>query len=325
MIFLGIESTAHTLGIGVYDSKKKKILSNALDRYPSGKKGFIPRKLAEHHEKSYARVLKDCLKQSGVSLNEIDAIGYSHGPGIGHCLHVGWIAAKSLSELTGKPIVPVNHCVAHIEVTKFFTHARDPLVLYVSGGNTQIIARDGERYKVFGETIDIGVGNFLDNLGRMLKLESPDAVGVMNEAKGGEMIDLPYSVKGMNVSFTGLLTHCEKLFQQKLASKKDLCYSAQETAFAMVIEASERALKHLGKKEVIVCGGVACNTRLQEMLSIMASENKCSFGVAANEYNRDNGGMIALTASKFFENNCVSMETGINQRQRTDAARICWK
>ncbi|NUN11242.1 tRNA (adenosine(37)-N6)-threonylcarbamoyltransferase complex transferase subunit TsaD [Candidatus Micrarchaeota archaeon] len=321
MFYLGIESTAHTLGIGVFDSGKQKILANALDRYDLGKKGFIPRKLAEHHEKVFSKVLKQALTESKVKLSDFDAIAYSQGPGIGHCLHVGLIAAKSLSELTGKPLIPVNHCVSHIEVTRFFTKLKDPVIVYVSGGNTQIIARKGDSYKVLGETLDLGLGNFLDNLGRTLNLTPPNAIGVMNSAKG-ELIDLPYSIKGMNVSFTGLLTKCEKLMTE--VSKKDLCYSAQETSFAMIVEATERALKHLNKKEVIVCGGVACNTRLQEMLAIMSKENHCRFGVAKDEFNRDNGAMIALTGSKAFEANCVSKEEGVNQKQRTDSVKICW-
>ncbi|MFH1780257.1 MAG: KEOPS complex N(6)-L-threonylcarbamoyladenine synthase Kae1 [Candidatus Micrarchaeota archaeon] len=323
MKILGIESTAHTLGISVFDSEKQEITSNAVNRYPSSKNGFIPRKLVEHHAKNYKKTLEQSLNESNTKLSKINGIAYSQGPGIGHCLHAGFVIAKSLSVLTNKPLIPVNHCIAHIEVTRFYTKLKDPIVLYVSGGNTQIITREKNHYKVLGETLDLGLGNFLDNLGRKMKLNPPDAVGVMKTAEKGKLIDLPYSIKGMNTSFTGLLTHCEKLYGT--VSNKDLCYSAQETAFSMVVEATERALKHLRKKEVITCGGVACNKRLKEMLSIMSKENNCKFGSAPDEFNRDNAGMIALTGWLEYSSGFKPIEEEINQKQRTDSVKITWK
>jgi len=104
-----------------------------------------------------------------------------------------------------KPIIGVNHCIGHIEMGRLITSARNPVVLYVSGGNTQIIAYSEHRYRIFGETIDIAVGNCLDRFARLLKLSNDPSPGYNIEQlakKGENYIQLPYTVKGMDVSFS---------------------------------------------------------------------------------------------------------------------------
>ncbi|MBI5636068.1 tRNA (adenosine(37)-N6)-threonylcarbamoyltransferase complex transferase subunit TsaD [Candidatus Micrarchaeota archaeon] len=330
-IVLGIESTAHTLGAGIVGRKGKsvKILSNEIDKFPSTAEGFIPRKLADHHALCYPQVLEKSLQTAGVSLADIDAVAYSQGLGIGHCLRVGYVAAKTLALSLGVPLIAVNHAIAHAEVSKFYTKAVDPLIVYVSGGNTQIIAREKNRYKVLGETLDNGIGNFLDVLGRKMNLSPPDAVGIMKNAakwrgKGGEYIELPYSIKGMNLFFSGLQTKCEQLIAGKKHSVEQLCYSIEETAYSMLVEASERALCHARKKELIVVGGVAQNKRLQQMLGLMAREQKARFGVAPDECNRDNGAMIAYVGLLSLENNCISRDDLPKQDLRIDEQEVKW-
>lgn len=289
MIILGIESTAHTLSIGI--AKDSKILSNVIDTYSGGSEGLIPRKMADHHTSVFADVLSLALKKANVSLDQIDLISFSQGPGIGAPLSVGVSAAKFLALKYGKKIVGVNHGYAHVKISEFCCNMKDPLILYLSGGNSQILIREGDFYYILGETLDIGIGNLFDSFARAIKLGHAHGSALSKFAEGGKYIELPYSVKGMNLVFSGLLTAAEKASQTK--DHKDVAYSLMETSFAMTCEVTERALFLTKKKQLVVCGGVAQNKRLQQMLKTMCDEDGITFGVGPDEYNRDNGAMIA--------------------------------
>jgi len=176
---------------------------------------------------------------------------------------------------------------------------KNPLVLYLSGGNSQLLLQDGEGYYgVLGETLDVGIGNLFDSFGRAIKMENAHGSALSKLAEGGKYIPLPYSVKGMNLVFSGLQTAAEKA--AKSHPHRDVAYSLMETAFAMTCEVSERGLFLSRKKELIVCGGVAQNRRLQQMLKSMCDEDSVKFGVAPDEFNRDNGAMIAYAGSVLF-------------------------
>jgi N6-L-threonylcarbamoyladenine synthase len=194
------------------------------------------------------------------------------------------MCARTLSLLWKKPLVAVNHCVAHIEMGRSVTRCKNPVVLYVSGGNTQVIAYAAQRYRIFGETIDIAVGNCLDRFARVLGLSNDPSPGYnieqLAKQSSGKYIDLPYVVKGMDVSFSGLLTFIEDEAKKKLhageVTAADLCFSLQETIFAMLVEITERAMAHANADTVLIVGGVGCNVRLQEMMQAMAEERGAS-------------------------------------------------
>ena len=311
MIILGIESTAHTFGIGIIagEGLKQKILCNVKDCFVSKKGGMIPGKVADHHVEVCDKVLSDALNKAGVSLQDIDLISFSQSPGLGHCLRVGAMFARTLAVKYNKPLIGVNHCIAHLEIGRLLTKAKDPILLYVSGANTQVIAYEAGRYRIFGETLDIGIGNLLDSFARILVLEFPGgpkieelALNTQNKNKGRkknktEFITLPYSVKGMDINFGGTLTLLKNMVKSdkfgEEYTQEDLCYSLQETIFAMMIEISERALAHTGKKELLLGGGVACNKRLQEMAKTMCKERGAECFILENQFNVDNGVMIA--------------------------------
>lgn len=299
MITLGIESTAHTLGIGIV--KDGKVISNEMDTYRPKNEGILPRKAADHHAEVFNSILQTALSKAKVKMQDIDLIAFAQGPGIGAPLRIGLIGAKYLAFKYKKKIIGVNHCYAHVKISEHFAKLKSPLVLYVSGGNTQIITEGAKAaHHVIGETLDIGVGNLYDNFGRVIGLEHAHG-GVLAElAKNGKYVELPYSVKGMNLVFTGLLTQAEKLYREG-AKKEDLAYSLFETSFAMLCEATERALFLTKKKSLIVCGGVAQNKRLQEMLRKMCKEDSVQFGVAPDEFNRDNGAMIAFAGQELYK------------------------
>ena len=325
MICLGIESTAHTFGIGIV-TDKKKVLANIKDSYTTKKGGIIPAKAADHHVKISVKVLKQALKQANISLKDIDLISFSQGPGIGHCLRIGAFFARTLSLKINKPLIGINHCIAHLSIGSMLTKAKDPVLLYLSGANTQIIAYQGKKYRIFGETLDNGLGNFLDAFARFLNLGFPGGPKLEKLASQGKnFIELPYVVKGMDVSFGGILTNLKQKYKQGL-SKKDLAYSMQETVFAMMIEVAERALAHCNKKELLLGGGVACNKRLQQMAKQMCKDRNAKCFVLPNEFNVDNGAMIAWQGILEFTSGKTTQikNSMIKPYERTNDVKVGW-
>ena len=302
-----------------------KILANVSSVY-KGPGGIHPREAARHHCSEAAGVVKKALQISGKKISELDLISFSMGPGLGPCLRTGATAARALSSYYGLPLVGVNHCVAHIEIARKLTGAEDPVVLYVSGGNTQIIAFDAGRYRVFGETLDISIGNCLDAFAREVGIAGGGPEVERLARKGEKYIPLPYVVKGMDLSFSGILT--EAVRKVKMGERlEDVCFSLQETAFAALVEVTERALAHTEKEEVVLTGGVASNQRLREMLRLMCEEHGARFMVPPQEFCVDNGAMIAWTGILAFKHGQVTKieESAIRQRWRTDEVEIPWR
>jgi N6-L-threonylcarbamoyladenine synthase len=332
---LGIESTAHTFGASIVDSKCK-ILSNEKATYTTKEGGIIPRELTEHHYENAPQVIQKALDVAGVTMEDIDLISFSQSPGIGNSLRVGAIVARQLSLLHNLPLIGVNHCVAHIEIGRKLCGAKDPVLLYASGANTQIICYENEYYRVFGETLDTGIGNFLDTFGRKIGMGFPAGPALDKRAAlGKELIDLPYTVKGMDLAFSGLLTSALNKYdkigkdfngKKKLQKENDLIYSVLHNAFAMLTEVTERALAHTEKKQVLLGGGVGCSKALQEMVEKMCSERGAKLFVPPNSVMVDNGAQISWLGLLMFEN---GRKTSINQsvilpKQRTDDVRITW-
>lgn len=323
MLVLGIESTAHTFGVALL--RDEDVLSNVRDAFTTKEGGMIPAKVADHHVEVCDSVLREALAQANVSLSDVELIAYSRSPGIGHTLRIGASFARSLAIKLGVPLAGVNHCIAHLEIGRLRTPAKDPVLLYASGANTQVIAYEGGRYRIFGETLDIGVGNFLDSFGRALGLGFPagpkiEQLALQAAEKGMELIDLPYSVKGMDVSFGGMLTKLKTMIDKKQYPHDQLCYSVQETVFAMLVEVTERALAHCDKNEVVLGGGVACNKRLQYMCRSMAEERGAKSYAPENQFLIDNAAMIAWTGLLLYRQKKVLTpeQADIDPYERTD-------
>jgi N6-L-threonylcarbamoyladenine synthase/protein kinase Bud32 len=296
---LGIESTADDFSVGI-STFEGEILANVINAYLPEQGGIHPREAARHHAEVASKVLEEAFAKSGIRLQNLSVIAFSQGPGLGPCLRTGATVARALVSHFKVPLVGVNHCIAHIEIGKLKTGAKDPVTLYVSGGNTIVAAFDSGRYRVFGETLDIALGNCLDVFAREAGLHQKEGMpfGAIVEklaAKGKKLIPLPYTVKGMDVSFSGLLTATVNLIKRGEYEPEDLCYSLQETAFSMVTEVTERALAHTEKKEVLLTGGVAANKKLQSMVETIAEEHGAEFCVVPSQFAVDNGAMIAWT------------------------------
>lgn len=359
MLILGIESTAHTFGVGIVDSTGK-VLANIFDSFTAPEKGMIPHEVAEHHQKVKDHVCRQALEAANISWDKISAIAYSAGPGLDPSLWAGYAAAKQWAVQHTKQLIGVNHPAAHLSIGKIIHHLHDPCYLYVSGVNTQIIIeKEGEKkrkYVVLGETLDIGLGNMLDKFGRIIGLGFPAGPQIEELAKLGKYIELPYVVKGMDVSFSGILTKVEQLWTRKTTwreflkkqgkdislphigkevgaegkaiiariyqeelnkpiSKEDLCFSLQETCFAMCAEVAERAMAHTGKKELLLVGGVGANQRFCQMLDIMCKEREAQFYKVPMDLARDNGAMIAWEG---FLRKSQSGDIGVKPHWRID-------
>ena len=298
MKVLGIESTAHTFGVGIVKeekigvSRKWECLSNQKDMYEPEEGGIHPRKAAEHHYQHARELLNNALEEANIEYEDLDAIAFSQGPGIPQCLDVGAVTARTLSKKHDKPLVGVNHCLAHISIGTQTTEAEKPSTLYVSGGNSQVLSYKKGRYRIFGETLDIALGNALDKLARKLGYPHPGGPEIEELAEQtDEIIKLSYPIKGMDFSFSGLTTEAERKVGE--VSDTVLANSFQEHAYPATVEALERTMSQESTKEALLTGGVAMNSRLREMVEEMCKQRDAEAYFPPAEYCMDNGVMIA--------------------------------
>lgn len=313
---LGIEGTAWNLSASVFG---EELITLSSHPYLPPQGGIHPREAAQHH----AQVMKDVIARALRGVSGISGVAFSQGPGLGPCLRTTATAARALALGWGVPLVGVNHCVAHVEIGRFATGLSDPIVLYVSGANTQVLGFLNRRYRIFGETLDIGLGNALDKFARSRGLPHPGGPAIEALAGRGEPVELPYTVKGMDLAFSGIVSAAK---EQK-APVEDVCAGLQETAFAMCVEVTERALAHAGKDEVILVGGVGANRRLQEMVRMMCEDRGARFAVPEPRYLGDNGAMIAYTGRLMLASGQALPveESRIIPGYRADEVEVTWR
>jgi len=218
----------------------------------------------------------------------------------------------------------VNHGVAHIEIGRLVTGCKDPVVLYVAGGNTLVAAFNAGRYRIFGETLDIAAGNCLDTFGIKAGI-GPMPMPELIAEKAKSFIQLPYTVKGMDVSFSGLLTAALLKLKQG-AALEDVCYGLTETVYSMLTEVTERAVAYTAKNEILVVGGLARSKRLKNMLDMMATERGAKVYTIPDEYAGDNGAMIAWNGVlQLMSGMVIDIEDSrIRPRMRIDEIDVKW-
>jgi len=327
---LGIESTADDFSVGIV-TLHGKVKANIISAFVPEEGGIHPREAARHHAEVAGKIIREGFEKAKIQPSQIEAVAFSQGPGLGPCLRTGATAARALASYLHVPLVGVNHSVAHIEIGKLITGARDPVTLYVSGGNTIVSAYEDGYYRVFGETLDIAVGNCLDvfarEAGLRQRLGKPFGALVEELARqGSKLIPLPFTIKGMDLSFSGLLTAAVELVRQGKDRLEDVCYSLQEVTFSMLTEVTERALAHTEKDEVILTGGVGANKRLQSMIRVIADEHGASFSVVPTEFAIDNGAMIAWTGVLAYTHGItVPLEKStVKLKWRLDEVPVPW-
>jgi N6-L-threonylcarbamoyladenine synthase len=335
MFCLGIESTAHTFACSVIKfcayEKFPNILSDVRDTFkaPEGS-GIHPREAARHHASVAIEVLKQSLASSKIKYKDLDIVAYSAGPGLGPCLRIGAVIARSISSFYDIKLIPINHALGHIELGMSLTNGQDSLVLLVSGGHTMILVFNNKRWRVIGETLDITLGQLLDQFGRYLGLASPcgSEIESLGTKSSNNYISLPYSIKGNDVTFSGILSAAKRLISTNKYSNEDMCYSIQETAFAMITEAVERALSATEKKELLVVGGVSANKKLSSMLKLACLRHKVKFNSCPVTFASDNGVQIAWTGilSYLKSENFVDISNSfVNQSWRVDSVDVLWR
>jgi len=323
MIIFGLEGTAWNLSAALVD--EMEVIHEKSATYTPASGGIHPREASQHHAEHMAKVVGDVISFAREKDLKIDAVAFSQGPGLGPCLRTVATAARVLSLRFEIPLVGVNHCVAHIEVGKWQSGARDPAVIYVSGANSQVLALRQGRYRIFGETLDISIGNAIDKFARSIGLPHPGGPKVEDLAKKAKQyIPLPYTVKGMDLSFSGLSTAATQA--ANVHDLSDVCYSLQETAFAMLVEVTERAMAHAEKKEAMLVGGVGANKRLGEMLKIMCEERGARFFLPPRKFMGDNGSMIAYTGLIMLKSGVTTpmQESKVRPNYRTDDVAVTW-
>ncbi len=326
-LVLGIESTAHTFGASIA-STDERILSDSKRVYiPPAGHGIHPREAAQHHSSLADAVIRDAFAQARIHPKDLDAVAVALGPGLGPTLRIGVTLARAIAWKLQIPMIPVHHAIGHIEIGALTTGSHDPLVVLLSGGHTTIAAFANRKWRVYGETEDITLGNLLDMFARSAGLESPGGPEIERLAlKGKSFIELPYTVKGNDVSYSGLLTAATKLFQSGKGIE-DLCLSLQEVSFSMLAEAAERSLAHTEKKEILLVGGVASNTALRKKLEIVSSEHGALLRAVHPKYAGDCGAQISWTGALALGHRVfVDIERSeVKPRWRIDDVDVPWR
>ncbi len=344
VLILGIEGTAWNLSAALVT--EDRVIYEVESVYKPLHGGIHPREAAQHHASELKRVVSDVIRgaknaETGFSIRDIDGIAFSQGPGMGPCLRTVATAARALALTLKKPLIGVNHCIAHIEIGRWQCGARDPVVLYVSGANSQVLVYFAGRYRILGETLDIGIGNALDKFARYMGLSHPGGPKIEELAAAASMhssgedkdkdrkyayIPLPYVVKGMDFSFSGLTTAAMDALDAGY-TREAVCYSFQETAFAMLTEVTERAMAYCGRDEMLLAGGVGANRRLQQMLRTMCHDRGARFFVPETRYLHDNGAMIAYLGLLQFRSGQTTplRESGVKPNFRPDEVEVTWR
>ena len=349
MRVLGIEGTAWAASAAVYDSdanagvaatdtagsqpgERNGSATSAdavrieTEAYEPETGGIHPREAAEHMAESIPAVVERVLADEPDGGAEIDAVAFSRGPGLGPCLRVVGTAARALAGRLDVSLVGVNHMLAHLEIGRHLSGFSRPVCLNASGANAHLLAYRGDRYRILGETMDAGVGNALDKFARHVGWSHPGGPKIEERAREGEYVDLPYVVKGMDFSFSGLSSAANEAVDDGVPVA-DVCRGLEETVFAMLAEVSERALALTGADELVLGGGVGQNDRLRTMLAEMCADRGADFFAPPARFLRDNAGMIAVLGARMAASGDTLpiAESAVRPTFRPDEVPATWR
>ncbi|MFW5956425.1 MAG: bifunctional N(6)-L-threonylcarbamoyladenine synthase/serine/threonine protein kinase [Halorhabdus sp.] len=342
MRILGIEGTAWAASAAVYETTSPDVLDPddewiviETDAYEPESGGIHPREAAEHMREAIPTVVENALehaRERAAATGErtdaapIDAVAFSRGPGLGPCLRIVATAARALAQRLSIPLVGVNHMVAHLEIGRHRSGFESPVCLNASGANAHVLGYRNGRYRVLGETMDTGVGNAIDKFTRHLGWAHPGGPKVEECAEDGEYVWLPYVVKGMDFSFSGIMSAAKQAVDDGEAVE-DVCFSLQENVFAMLAEVSERALSLTDADELVLGGGVAQNARLREILADMCEQRDADFFAPDTRFLGDNAGMIAVLGAKMYDaGDTIAIEDSrVRPDFRPDEVPVTWR
>ena len=268
--------------------------------------GVVPEIASRNHTKAITIVFEECLKKANMTMNDIDAIAVTYGPGLNGALLIGIEAAKALSFATKKPLIKVNHMAGHIYANKFIGTFKFPLLaLVVSGGHTELIYMDKEySFKKIGCTLDDSIGEAYDKVARVIGISYPGGPLMDKLAKKGKHtynLPVPKDDKSYDFSFSGIksaiinLVHNEKQRGNDI-NKEDLAASFQETVVGILVKKTKRAIKEYNVKQLLVAGGVSANSALRDALEKLCDELNVELLKPEIRYCTDNAAMIGAAA-----------------------------
>ncbi|MEF8851301.1 MAG: bifunctional N(6)-L-threonylcarbamoyladenine synthase/serine/threonine protein kinase [Haloarculaceae archaeon] len=336
---LGIEGTAWAASAAVYDVAGDEVTIET-DAYQPDSGGIHPREAAEHMSDAIPAVVERALdeaREQAAAAGEgsadgdatgapVDAVAFSRGPGLGPCLRIAGTAARALAQRFDVPLVGVNHMVAHLAVGRHYAGFENPVCLNASGANAHVLAYRNGMYRMVGETMDTGVGNAIDKFTRYLGWSHPGGPKVERRAREGDYHELPYVVKGMDFSFSGITSAAKQAVDDGVPVE-DVCRGLEETVFAMLTEVSERALSLTGRDELVLGGGVGQNARLQGMLREMCEQRGARLYVPEDRFLRDNAGMVAILGAKMAAagDTLAVAASAVDADFRPDAVPVTWR
>jgi N6-L-threonylcarbamoyladenine synthase/protein kinase Bud32 len=343
MRVLGIEGTAWAASAALHDTATDETVIET-DAYVPESGGIHPREAAEHMREAIPTVVETVLDharethEGGADKGEtgttddptvdppIDAVAFSRGPGLGPCLRIVGSAARALAGTLDIPLVGVNHMVAHLEIGRHRSGFADPVCLNASGANAHVLGYRNGRYRVLGETLDTGVGNAIDKFTRHLGWSHPGGPKVEERARDGDYTELPYVVKGMDFSFSGIMSAAKEAVDDG-EPVENVCFALQEHVFAMLTEVAERALSLTGSDELVLGGGVGQNDRLRAMLAEMCEARGADFFAPEPRFLRDNAGMIAVLGAKMAAagDTLAIDDSAVDPDFRPDEVDVTWR
>lgn len=318
MIVLAIESSCDETAVAIL-KEKKELLSNIVYsqmKVHSETGGVIPEVASRLHVEKITHVIDNALKEANLTMEDIDVIAVTKGPGLIGSLHVGVIAAKTLAWLYNKPLVGTHHIAGHIYANAYVTELKYPLLsLVVSGGHTQLVYMSKEEdFNVIAETADDAIGEAYDKVARVMGLGYPGGPIIDKMASlGVEHYKLPtikpsqedeFSYSGLKSAIIQCMNRIEK--QGEILVKEDLAFAFQEQALKQLIDKTKEVLDKVHVKQVLLAGGVAANKALREKIVACVNEFEgIECVIPPMKYCTDNAAMIAMAGSIAYEHGDV--------------------
>lgn len=315
---LGIESSCDETSVSIVKNGNEEIVTKTLSQIDIHKKfgGVVPEIASRSHAECITIVIDEALKESGLSMDKIDAIGVTYGPGLAGSLLVGVEAAKTLSLCFNKPLIGVNHMAGHIYANNLVNKMSFPLIcLVISGGHTEIIYMNKDlSFKKIGGTLDDSVGEAFDKVGRVIDVPYPGGPVIDKLSKVGKHtyeLPLPMDDDSYNFSFSGIksavinLVHNEKQRGNDIR-KEDLCTSFEDIVIKTLTTKTMRALKEYNVNSLMLAGGVSANSGIREAFDKLCKENNINLSVPKLSYCTDNAAMIAAAAYYYYLDNRFS-------------------
>lgn len=335
MYILAIESSCDETSMSIIKDGSEEICTVTNTQIDIHKKfgGVVPEIASRSHIENVTIVLDELLEKSGFTMDKIDAIAVTYGPGLIGSLMIGLQAAKTISLVTGKPLIPVHHIKGHIYANNLEKRLEFPLIaLVVSGGHTDLVyMKEDYSFKRIGSTLDDAIGEAYDKVAKVCGLEYPGGPIVDKLAKTGkDTYDLPYPLddESYNFSFSGIKSAVVNLIHNEFQRGnnirvEDMCTSFQNRVIKVVVKKTIRALEEYNVKNLVLAGGVAANSHLREELSKACKEKNISFSYPRISYCTDNGAMIGAAAYYAYKKgitadltlNAVAVESFYNEEE----------